>query len=78
MLPQGQNLYAPSADTVMELRVAATDGTGAVKAGFLERSNVSLVDEMVDLIAAQRAYELSARAVHTADQMLALANNLRR
>lgn len=46
--------------------------------GALERSNVDVAKEMVNLILAQRAYELGARAVQTADQMLALANELRR
>lgn len=44
----------------------------------LERSNVDMAQEMVSLILAQRAYELSSRAVQTADQMLGIANGLRR
>lgn len=55
-----------------------TSGTGAVRQGFLEGSNVQVVNEMVNLIVAQRAYELSAKAVQSADQMLEIANNLRR
>jgi len=78
MLPQGNNLFVPAQDTVMEIRAAADRGTGSIRQGYLERSNVSLVDEFTDLIQAQRAYEFCAKAVETADQMLAVANNIRR
>ncbi|MGI6707478.1 MAG: flagellar basal-body rod protein FlgF [Clostridia bacterium] len=51
--------------------------TGSVKQGFLERSNVDLIREMTRMIQAQRNYQLSARALRTADEMEAMANNLR-
>lgn len=53
-------------------------GAGVIRQGYLERSNVEVVSEMVSLIVAQRAYELSSKAVQSADQMLEIANNLRR
>ncbi len=46
--------------------------------GFLEGSNVKVADEMVNLIVAQRAYELNSKAITTADSMLETANNLKR
>jgi len=54
------------------------DGCGTVLQGYLETSNVQIVEEMVDLIVAQRAYEINSKAVQTADDMLGIANNLRR
>jgi flagellar basal-body rod protein FlgG len=50
----------------------------SVRQGFLEMSNVELAGEMVKLMTAQRAYELAARAVQTADHLLEVATNLRR
>jgi len=57
----------------------ANDGSGGkVLQGFLEYSNVQVVEEMVKLIQAQRAYEINSKSIQTADEMLSLANNLRR
>ncbi len=58
--------------------IPGTSGAGLVRQGFVEGSNVEVINEMVNLIVAQRAYELSAKAVQSADQMLEIANNLRR
>lgn len=54
------------------------DGMGALLQGALEGSNVKLVEEMVGLMVAQRAYEASAKVVQAADEMLGLVNGLRR
>ncbi len=51
---------------------------GTIQQGFLELSNVSVVEEMVNLIAAQRAYEVNSKTVQTADEMLQISNNLKR
>ncbi len=53
-------------------------GMGKVVQGFLEMSNVQIVDEMVNMIVAQRAYELNSKAIITSDSMLATANGLKR
>jgi flagellar basal-body rod protein FlgG len=53
------------------------DGLGTVQQGILEMSNVQVVEEMVTMITAQRAYELSSKAVQVADEMVRLANNIR-
>lgn len=55
-----------------------TDGTGTIKAGYLEMANVKVVEEMVNMILAQRAYEVNSKSIQTADQMLETANNLKR
>jgi len=53
-------------------------GMGQVNQKFLEMSNVSVVTEMVNMIVAQRAYELNSKAIQTSDSMLGTANNLKR
>jgi len=54
------------------------DGRGTIAQGFIEMSNVSVVDEMVQMIVTQRAYELNAKSIQSADQMMSQANNLKR
>ncbi len=54
------------------------DGMGELRHKFLESSNVSTVKEMVNMIVAQRAYELNSKAIQTSDSMLGIANNLKR
>ncbi len=51
---------------------------GSTQQGFIELSNVSVVEELVNLISAQRAYEVNSRTVQTADEMLQIANNMKR
>ena len=48
-----------------------------VKHGYLENSSVQAVDEMVDMIVTQRAYEMNSKAIQASDEMLQQANNLR-
>jgi flagellar basal-body rod protein FlgG len=55
-----------------------TNGAGAISQGNLERSNVDIATELINLILAQRAYEVNTKAITTADQMLASANQLSR
>jgi flagellar basal-body rod protein FlgG len=57
---------------------AGSDSLGTVRQGYLEGSNVKLVDEMVNLMMAQRAYEASAKVVQASDEMLGMVNGLRR
>ena len=54
------------------------DGMGTLAQGFLEDSNVSVVEEMVNMILGQRAYEANSKVVRTADEMLQQVNNLAR
>jgi len=55
-----------------------TDGFGTVSNNILEMSNVSIVDEMVNMIVVQRAYEANSKALQTADSMLQMANSVKR
>jgi flagellar basal-body rod protein FlgG len=57
---------------------AGEAGVGAFAQGFVESSNVKLVDEMVSLMVAQRAYEMNVKVIQAADDMLGMSNNLRR
>jgi len=54
------------------------NGLGRANQGYLEMSNVQVVDEMVNMIVAQRAYEMNSKAIQTADDMSQVANNLKR
>ena len=58
--------------------VPGTDGIGTIAQGFLEESNVSVVEEMVNMILGQRAYEANSRVIKAADEMLGQVNNLGR
>lgn len=75
----GDGVYkaTPAAGEPMAGR-AGRDGIGAVRQGHLEASNVKMVDEMVGLMVAQRAYEASVKVAQASDEMLGLINNLRR
>jgi flagellar basal-body rod protein FlgG len=73
----GRNLFRPtqaSGDPI--LGTAGKDGFGTLLQGFVEMSNVNVVEEMVNLIIGQRAYEINSRAIRTADEMMQTANNL--
>ncbi|RMH60985.1 MAG: flagellar basal-body rod protein FlgG [Calditrichaeota bacterium] len=54
------------------------DGMGSVMQGYLEKSNVDVAEEMINLIVAQRAYEMNSKAVKTADELMSMANQLKR
>ncbi len=75
----GRNLFKET-----DTSGAPIDGTpgqdqfGTIAQGYVETSNVDVVEEMVNLIVAQRAYEANSKAIQTGDDMLQIANNLRR
>ena len=74
----GHNLFVPSdasGDPVQGN--PGMDDFGTVLQGFLEMSNVDVVEEMINMIIAQRAYEIGAKAIQTGDSMLQMANNLK-
>jgi flagellar basal-body rod protein FlgG len=54
------------------------DGLGTIVQGSLEMSNVDVVEEMVNMIAGQRAYEISSKSIKAADEMMQMANNIKR
>ena len=77
LLSQGRNLYRESeASGNPILSTAGEDGAGTLRQGFLEASNVSVVDEIVQLIITQRAFEVNSSVIQTSDEMLQVANNL--
>ncbi len=75
----GKNLFVPTEGSGDEIiGTPGEDGLGSIAQGFLEMSNVSVVDEMVSMITAQRAYETNSKVIQTSDEMLQMANNLKR
>jgi flagellar basal-body rod protein FlgG len=79
LISMGKNLFIPSEASGNEIiGTAGEDGMGTLAQGFLEMANVSVVDEMVNMITAQRAYESNSKAIQAADDMLQLANNVKR
>ena len=75
----GRNLYLNTAASgEVTTGTAGKDGRGTLTQGSLEMSNVSVVDEMVNMITAQRAYEINSKSIQAADEMLQMANNLKR
>lgn len=79
LMSLGKNLYAPSGASGEAITgTPGLDGFGTLAQGLVEMSNVRIVDEMVNMIVAQRAYEVNSKSIQTADDMLAIANNLRR
>ncbi len=75
----GGNLYRESeASGTAELGNPGENGFGSLRQGYLEMSNVKVVEEMVNLIVAQRAYEVNSKAVQASDEMMQISNNLRR
>jgi flagellar basal-body rod protein FlgG len=75
----GKNLYQPT-DASGDATVAApggTEGLGTLMQGYTEQSNVSIVDEFINLIVAQRAYEANSKVVKAADEMYQQVNNLK-
>lgn len=75
----GHNLYreTPASGTPITA-TPGTEGLGALDQGHLETSNVSVVDEMVNMIMAQRAYEINSKVIQTSDDMTQIVNNLKR
>ncbi|MEY8879145.1 MAG: flagellar basal-body rod protein FlgG [Leptothrix sp. (in: b-proteobacteria)] len=69
--PRGQNLYAETAASgTPNAGAAGSGGLGTLSQGFVETSNVNVVEELVTMIQTQRAYELNSKAISTSDQML--------
>ncbi len=79
LLAQGDNLYRSSDASGEPIAGnAGQDGIGTLQQGSLEGSNVKMVDEMVNLMVAQRAYEASVKVVQASDELLGMVNNLRK
>ena len=77
--PVGGNLaMATTASGEAITAAPGQNGVGTISQGFLEQSNVDIVKEMVNMIVAQRAYEVNSKAIKVADDMLSQINNLSR
>jgi flagellar basal-body rod protein FlgG len=79
MLSLGQNLLAPTISSGQPVvGFPGDEGMGHLQQGSLEGSNVEIVQEMVEMIAAMRAYEINSKAIKTSDEMGQIANNIAR
>jgi len=68
---QGQNLYQETASSgTPSTNVPGTNGSGSLSQNYVETSNVNVVEEMVNMIQTQRAYEINSKSITTSDQML--------
>lgn len=75
----GRNLLLPTAASGEAVTGApGSEGIGTLGQGFIELSNVSIIEEMVNMIVAQRAYEVNSKCIQVADEMLSMANTLHR
>jgi flagellar basal-body rod protein FlgG len=75
---EGKNLYSATNGSGQPIENIPGEGNAAVvQQGMLESSNVSVMNEMTNLIKAQRAYEMNSKVMGTADQMLQITNNIR-
>jgi flagellar basal-body rod protein FlgG len=74
--PVGENLYKETAASgAPQIGTAGQDSLGTTIQGSLESSNVNVVEELVNMIETQRAYEMNSKAISTADRMLQFVNN---
>jgi flagellar basal-body rod protein FlgG len=68
---RGENLFLETAASgTAQTNVPGTNGLGALNQGFVETSNVNVTEELVNLITAQRAFEINSRSIQSSDQML--------
>jgi flagellar basal-body rod protein FlgG len=75
----GKNLFLPTGSSgEATTGNPGSEGLGSINQGFIELSNVNVVEEMVNMIVSQRAYELNSKVIQSTDEMLALANNIKR
>jgi flagellar basal-body rod protein FlgG len=74
--PMGKNLYLESnASGSPQVGTPGLNGLGTIMQGFIESSNVNVVEELVNMIETQRAYEINSKAISTSDQMLQFITN---
>lgn len=78
LLAVGDNLFleTPASGTATTGNPGST-GIGTIQQGFLETSNVNVVEEITNLITAQRAYEMNSKVIETSDQMMSTVSNIR-
>ena len=77
LLAQGENIYLETpASGAAVVGFPSEDGNGRLMQGALEGSNVEIVQEMVDMITAMRAYEINSKAIKNAEEMMSIANGM--
>jgi flagellar basal-body rod protein FlgG len=75
----GKSLFIPTASSGDPITdVPGNEGLGTISQGFVELSNVNIVEEMINMIISQRAYEMNSKAVQASDEMMQAANNMKR
>ena len=75
----GSNLYQPTVNSGEPVDWdSENDASVSLSSGYLEMANVQIVEEMVNLITAQRAYDINSKVIQSSDEMLQTATNLRR
>ncbi|WP_319781851.1 flagellar basal-body rod protein FlgG [Oceanisphaera sp. IT1-181] len=73
--PKGENLYLETQSSGAAMQgIAGADGYGTIKQGMLETSNVNVTEELVNLIQAQRVYEMNSKVISSVDEMMAYVN----
>lgn len=78
LISSGHNYFIPTeASGEAEESQPGSDGIGTLLQGYLESSNVNVVEEMVNMIVSQRAYEANSKIIKASDEMLQIANNVR-
>ena len=76
--PIGNNLFLETeASGEAETGTPGEEGLGILRQGYLESSNVNIIEQITQLITAQRAYEMNSKSIQTADQMMQTANQLK-
>jgi flagellar basal-body rod protein FlgG len=76
LMPMGKNLYVETGSSGSpQAGNPGVNGLGTIMQGFIESSNVNVVEELVNMIETQRAYEINSRAISTSDQMLQFITN---
>lgn len=78
LISEGMNLYSETVASGEETPVETEEMKSKIVQGYLESSNVQVVDEMVKMITAQRAYEINSKTIQASDEMLQIINSLKR
>ncbi len=75
----GRGLFIPTASSGDPITdIPGNEGIGTISQGFIELSNVNIVEEMINMIISQMAYEMNSKAVQASDEMMQTANNMKR
>jgi flagellar basal-body rod protein FlgG len=77
LLSRGENLFLETASSgAPQVNAPGSNGAGVLNQSYVETSNVNVVEELVNMIQTQRAYEINSKSIQTSDQMLARLTQL--